>query len=420
MDHPHALAEKERQSAAHAAAKPVARRPAWRDALVARALKNAFATETRGALEVTLPSGLHVVLGHGAAMPARVAITSYRALWRLATRGSIGLAESYMRAEIDTPDLTGVLRFCVQNYSGIAAAGGGVIRPRLTDIFWHKRRNNSLKGSRRNIAAHYDLGNAFYGLWLDPGMTYSSAIYRSRVDTLEAAQDEKYRAVLVQLAIKRGDALLEIGCGWGGLAERALRRGATVTGLTLSAQQLAYARTRLSAAGYAERYDLRFEDYRNAGGTYDAIASVEMVEAVGEAHWPDYFAKLSACLKPGGTAVIQAITIDEMFFESYRRGADFIQRYIFPGGMLPTVTRMHEEAARAGLTFETVERFGSSYALTLDAWRQKFRMNWPHIKALGFDERFRRMWEYYLAYCEVGFENGDVDVGIYRMTKPKA
>ena len=393
-------------------------RASWRDAILARVLKRAFGEETHGRLDVVLPSGLRVSLGSDVTAPARVTLNSLKSIWRLATRGSIGLAESYMRAEIETPDLGDVLRFCLKNYSALESAGGGVMKPHLTDIIWHRRHGNSLRGSRRNIAAHYDLGNRFYELWLDPGMTYSSAIYRQSDDTLRAAQDEKYRVVLDQLNLKSGDTLLEIGCGWGGLAERAIERGAYVTGLTLSAEQLAYARKRLELDGLTEMGDLRFQDYRDCTGTFDAIASVEMIEAVGEQHWPQYFRAVSERLKPGGVAVIQAITIDERYFESYRRQADFIQRYIFPGGMLPTVTRMREEAEHAGLQFDTVERFGKSYATTLVAWRQHFRAHWPEISAQGFDERFRRMWEYYLTYCEVGFESGDVDVGIYRLVKP--
>lgn len=390
----------------------------WRDTMLARGLRTAFGTGTRGRMDIILPSGLHVMLGSDASPPARVVLHAYKTLWRLATRGSIGLAESYMRGEIDTPDLGAVLRFCLKNYATLEMAGGRMIRPRAGDIFWHRRRENSLKGSQRNIAAHYDLGNAFYDKWLDAGMTYSSAIYRSRDVSLEAAQDEKYRVVLDQLNLKTGDRLLEIGCGWGGLAERAIARGAHVTGLTLSAEQLAYAKARLRGAGVADKGDLRFEDYRQVSGTYNAIASVEMIEAVGEAHWPAYFKTLADRLKPGGVAALQAITIDERYFESYRQHTDFIQRYIFPGGMLPTATIMREQAARVGLEFEIVERFGQSYAWTLENWRHTFRARWPEISALGFDERFRRMWEYYLIYCEVGFENGDIDVGIYRLRKP--
>lgn len=394
------------------------RRRSWRDALLARGLKRTFGAGTLRRMDVVLPSGLSVMLGADATPPARVVLHSYKVLWRLATRGSIGLAESYMRGEIDTPDLRAVLRFCLANYGALEKAAGRIARPRLTDILWHRRRQNSLQGSRRNIAAHYDLGNAFYEKWLDAGMTYSSAIYRAREVSLAAAQDEKYDVVLSQLNIRPRDKLLEIGCGWGGLAERAIARGAHVTGITLSAEQLSYAKARLEKHEHRDRSDLRFQDYRNVGGTYDAIASVEMVEAVGEEHWPQYFQTIADRLKPGGAAAIQAITIDERYFEAYRRHTDFIQRYIFPGGMLPTVSIMRAQAERVGLSFETVERFGQSYAWTLEDWRHAFRSKWPDIAALGFDERFRRMWEYYLVYCEVGFENGDVDVGIYKLTKP--
>jgi cyclopropane-fatty-acyl-phospholipid synthase len=390
----------------------------WLDRTIARRLEKGLAGVAHGRLIVTLPSGLNVTIGDSVAAPARVIVRSYKALWRLAARGSIGLAESYMHSEIDTPDLGEVLRFCVRNYQNLERVGGGIIEPGKLDIVRHRRRANTRLGSKRNIAAHYDLGNDFYSLWLDGGMTYSSALYRSGVEALDAAQDEKYRVVLDQLNIAPGTKLLEIGCGWGGLAERAIARGAHVVGLTLSAQQLGYARDRLMRAGRHGDADLRFQDYRDVDGTFDAVASVEMIEAVGEAHWPAYFGKIASVLKPGGIAAIQAITIDERYFDAYRAHTDFIQRYIFPGGMLPTVTRMSEEATRAGMSFETVERFGLSYAATLAAWRQQFRARWPEIAALGYDERFRRMWEYYLTYCEVGFENGDIDVGIYRMTNP--
>jgi cyclopropane-fatty-acyl-phospholipid synthase len=395
-------------------------RTTWRDSVIARGLERTFAAGTLGCLDVTLPSGHHVRLGRDETAAARVIVNSHKVLWRLATRGSLGLAESYMRQEIDTPELGAVLNFCLENYKALEGSGSGVTKPGLSDLVWHKRRDNTRTGSRRNIAAHYDLGNDFYAQWLDDGMTYSSAKFSKPDVSLEAAQDEKYRVILDQLNINPGDRVLEIGFGWGGLAERAIARGAHVTGLTLSQQQLAFTQDRLRLAGKTEQTNLRFQDYRDTNGTFDSIVSVEMIEAVGEAHWPQYFGTLANCLKPGGVAVVQAITIDERYFESYRRQADFIQRYIFPGGMLPTVTRMDAEAKTAGLAFETVERFGSSYALTLDAWRGRFRTRWPEIKALGFDERFRRMWDYYLTYCELGFKNGDIDVGIYKMTKPLA
>jgi cyclopropane-fatty-acyl-phospholipid synthase len=295
----------------------------------------------------------------------------------------------------------------------MAAAGSG-----WADRLFHRSRSNTRRGSRRNIEAHYDLGNAFYRLWLDAGMTYSSGIYRSDTDTLETAQAEKYRSIIAALELESGHHLLEIGCGWGGLAEAAARAGAHVTGTTISAEQLTASRERMAAAGLAGRVSLHFEDYRDTRGTFDRIASVEMIEAVGANNWATYFRTLADRLRPGGVSVIQAITIRPDLYDSYRRNPDFIQRYIFPGGMLPTVPKMQEHCRAAGLAFETVETFGASYARTLREWRRRFEAAWPRIAAIGFDERFRRMWEYYLAYCTVGFECRTIDVGLYRLRKP--
>ena len=389
----------------------------WRERRIAVVLKRAFGSTAHGRLQVEFPTGASVTVGGGTGRAARLKLASFRPVWLLLTRGSLGLAESYMRAEIATPDLCAVLRFLNMNYDSVQSASGGVSKVRSSDIWWHRRRKNTRRGSRRNISAHYDLGNNFYGLWLDYGMTYSSGIFRVQDATLEAAQEEKYRVVLDALNLRTGMSMLEIGFGWGGLAERAARKGAKVTGLTLSKEQLNYARERLSAAGLADRGHLRLEDYRDCSGAFDCIASIEMIEAVGEAHWPRYFETLAGRLKPGGQAVIQSITIDERYFDAYRQQADFIQRYIFPGGMLPTVGRLRDEAARAGLKFETIVHFGSSYAETLRNWRSRFQDRWPEIERLGFDERFKRMWIYYLTYCEVGFDCGDVDVGIFRLTK---
>jgi cyclopropane-fatty-acyl-phospholipid synthase len=389
----------------------------WRERRIAGALTRAFGSTAHGRLQVEFPTGASVTVGGGTGRAARLKLESFKPVRRLLMRGSLGLAESYMRAEISTSDLGAVLRFLNMNYRSVQSASGGVSKVRLPDIWWHKRRQNTRRGSRRNIAAHYDLGNDFYKLWLDPGMTYSSGIFREPEAKLEAAQEEKYRVVLDALNLQAGQNLLEIGCGWGGFAQRAAEKGVHVTGLTLSKEQLSYARDRLATAGLASRADLRLEDYRDCSGEFDAIASIEMIEAVGEAHWPRYFETLAWRLKPGGQAVIQSITIDERYFDTYRHQADFIQRYIFPGGMLPTVKRLKDEAAPAGLEFEIIERFGASYAETLRNWRMRFEDRWPEIECLGFDERFRRMWIYYLTYCEVGFESGDVDVGIYRLTK---
>ena len=277
---------------------------------------------------------------------------------------------------------------------------------------------NSRRGSRRNIAAHYDLGNDFYEQWLDAGMTYSSGLFSSAGETLEEAQDAKLERVIDMLGLSGGETVLEIGCGWGGLAERLMdRRDCVVTGVTLSSEQLAFARRRLRNRAQSGRCDLRLQDYRDIHGEFDRIVSIEMLEAVGEAYWPTYFKKLRNSLRPGGSAVLQVITINDARFESYRRRPDFIQKYIFPGGMLPTTQIIEHEISKAGLQLVADEFFGESYARTLEEWRLRFQKAWPEIKALGFDDRFKRTWEYYLAYCKVGFETGALNVGLYKVTR---
>ncbi|MFZ0527507.1 MAG: cyclopropane-fatty-acyl-phospholipid synthase family protein [Xanthobacteraceae bacterium] len=280
----------------------------------------------------------------------------------------------------------------------------------------HALRANTRRGSRRNIAAHYDLGNDFFRPWLDADMNYSSALYRGD-ETLERAQQRKLDRIAELLALRGKEKVLEIGCGWGALAERLMRSfGTSVLGVTLSRQQLGYAKARLSAEIERGQAELRFLDYRDLEGRFDRIASIEMIEAVGERYWPAYFAKLRACLASGGIAVIQAITIAEERFEAYRKRPDFIQRHIFPGGMLPTRSIIEREAARAGLKLVFHESFGDSYAQTLREWRQRFLQAWPALEALGFNARFQRLWEYYLAYCEIGFRSRSVDVGFYKLT----
>jgi cyclopropane-fatty-acyl-phospholipid synthase len=393
------------------------RRLSVREALIVRALSRAFnAGSVHGRLRLTLPSGRTEVFGRGGD-EAHVILRSFHPLWRGLTRGALGVAECYFDGTIDSPHLGSALRFGLANTKAVGDIGGGVMRARSGDRRWHKRRANTRDGSKANIKAHYDLGNAFYQLWLDPSMTYSSALFSGPNDCLQAAQHAKNKLIVESLGVRAGHQVLEIGCGWGGFAEAAARAGAHVKGITLSREQLEFAQARLSAAGLEDRTEIAFVDYRDVRDSYDRIASIEMVEAVGEENWPTYFQTVHDRLKAGGVAVIQAITIDERHFDSYRREPDFIQRYIFPGGMLPTVSAMQQHATAAGLTFETVERFGSSYARTLAIWRAAFLQSWPQVAAQGFDDRFRRMWEYYLTYCEVGFESGDVDVGIYRLTR---
>ncbi len=366
-----------------------------------------------GGLTLTLPSGASHRIGYerpGATCDLQVC--NYRPVWSAMRRGAVGFAESYMAGDLDSSDITAVLRFYLQNRHALDQAAKPVFYKSLVDRVFHLMRSNTKSGARRNISEHYDLGNDFYSQWLDSTMSYSSAYYGAGANSLEAAQKAKYDLVFDGLDIGEGAHVLEIGCGWGGFAEVAAERGCKVTGITISQQQLDYATSRLK-----DRAELRFEDYRDTTGTYDAIASIEMIEAVGEAHWPDYFRVLRDRLKLGGCAAVQAITIDESFYEGYRTTTDFIQRYIFPGGMLPTRTILAQQAKLAGLKLEPLQTFGHDYARTLALWRDRFEASWAAISTLGFDDNFRRRWRYYLCYCEAGFSESAIDVGVYRFRR---
>lgn len=331
---------------------------------------------------------------------------------RLLTGGAIGFAEAYVDGICDSPDLATLIELAALNED---AAWGSRLRghllPRLVARMHHLARPNTRRGSRRNIADHYDLGNDFYRLWLDPTMTYSAAVFDHADEALVPAQQRKYRRLAEMAGIGPDDRVLEVGCGWGGFAEFAARDiGCHVTAVTISREQFAYAQRRIADAGLAGRVDLRLCDYRDLDGRYDRIVSIEMLEAVGERYWPVYFDRLNALLEPGGRAALQVITIDEAHWDGYRRDADFIQRYIFPGGMLPTVGRLALHADRAGLRWRESRAHGGDYARTLERWLEAFDTNWDAIAPLGFDERFRRLWRYYLAYCIAGFRVGRIDV----------
>ena len=385
-------------------------------ALLARVLGRIEA----GALTVILPGGTRARHAGPAPGPEAVLVLHrWRALRRLATGGDIGFAEAYLDQDWSSPDPVALLELAARNMARIPGAEGGALPVRLWHRLRHLARANTRAGSRRNIMAHYDLGNDFYAQWLDPGMSYSSGIYTDPaadpVSGLDAAQAEKQARVLALLDLRPGQHVLEIGCGWGGLAERIAAAGAHVTGLTLSPAQLDHATARLAQAGLDRRADLRLQDYRDTDGRFHRIVSIEMIEAVGEAYWPTYFETLRARLAPGGVAVLQAITIADDWFETYRRGTDFIQRAVFPGGMLPSPGAIATLAQRHGLAVRARESFGDSYAATLAAWRARFHAAWPAIAAMGFPPRFRRLWDYYLAYCEAGFRAGRVDVGLWRL-----
>jgi cyclopropane-fatty-acyl-phospholipid synthase len=373
-----------------------------------------------GHLIIETPSGARVE-GRGELEGPRATLNLHR--WRTMRRlmfgGDVGFAEAYLDGDWTTPDLATLIELAALNERALSEVTAGRWFTRLTHRLRHLLRANTKSGSRRNIEAHYDLGNDFYRLWLDPSMTYSSALYAEPRQSLEDAQDNKLARIMDLLALDGGERVLEIGCGWGRLAERlATERNTHVTGLTLSPSQLAGAKERIAKAGAADKADLRLQDYRDVTETFDRVVSIEMIEAVGEKYWPNYFGKIAAVLKPGGRAVLQVITIADERFEQYRRNADFIQRYIFPGGMLPSHGVMLKQIRQAGLAFTSLETFGESYARTLNEWNRRFQRAWPQIEGMGYSRRFKRTWEYYLAYCEGGFRSKAIDVGLYVMTKP--
>jgi cyclopropane-fatty-acyl-phospholipid synthase len=365
----------------------------------------------RGILDVILPDGRTVRLG--GAEPGPHAVMKPRDFGfagRLLRGGDIGIAEAYLRGEWDTPDLTQFLYlFCVNHdLTQSMLSDKPLVRYVQRARHWFNR--NTRRQARRNIYAHYDIGNAFYSAWLDPGMTYSSALFEDHTSDLTAAQNNKYRRLAEAIDLRPEQKLLEIGCGWGGFAEYAAKRGAKVVGLTISKEQRDFAQQRIHLAGLAEKVDIRLQDYRDERGHYDRIASIEMIEAVGEQFWPTYFSQLRDRLLPGGLAGIQAITIQDKLFQTYRREVDFIQRYVFPGGMLPSPQVLKSLGDTFGVPVIREHIFGQDYAKTLATWRNNFREAWPNLTPLGFDDRFRRLWEYYLSYCEAGFLSGNIDV----------
>jgi cyclopropane-fatty-acyl-phospholipid synthase len=373
-----------------------------------------------GTLRLRWPDGAETVTAGPAPGPAAIVhLRRWRAVGRALLGGPLGLAEAYLDGDWESPDLAAVVEFGAH----LQRAGSLRRRPalprRLADRWRHRRNANSPLRARANVAAHYDLGNAFYQHWLDETLTYSSAIFERTDQPLGDAQRNKYRRLLALLAPAPDARLLEIGCGWGQFACLAAKEaGVKVTAISLSREQLEFARRRVFVEGLGERVSVRLCDYRDIEGRFDRIASIEMIEAVGEEYWPVFFAKLAGSLAPGGRAALQAITIDEKLFPRYRRGADFIQKYVFPGGMLPPASALRREGERAGLAWLGADGFGVHYAHTLAAWRRRFHAAWDRIAALGFDERFKRLWTYYLAYCEGGFRAGNIDVRQVAFAKP--
>jgi len=371
-----------------------------------------------GSMHLTLPDGSQHKLGPGGSPEASMVINRWRAVRRLMTQGDMGFVEAYLDGDWDSPDPSKVVEIAVVNRPTAKTNELASFWHQLFNRIAHNWRSNTKRGAKRNISAHYDLGNDFYKQWLDPTMTYSSAVFTAHDQPLDQAQNEKYKRIAEMMRLKSNHKVLEVGFGWGGFAEYAVKEyGCSVTGLTLSKEQLHFAGERIQKAGLADKVDLRLQDYRDTDGQYDRIASIEMFEAVGEKNWPNYFNMVHDRLIHGGEAALQIITIDESHFSRYRRGADFIQRYIFPGGMLPSVSALQQEFVQARLHLADVYTFGESYAQTLLQWRQRFVEAWGNIESLGFDERFRRMWEMYLAYCEGGFRAKLIDVGQFKLVR---
>jgi cyclopropane-fatty-acyl-phospholipid synthase len=373
-----------------------------------------------GLIRIAGPDGTHYEQrGPHDGPVAALSIRHWRALRRLIFGGALGFAESYLDGEWDTPELASVLRYGAVNLDTEADSLPGSPWSRLMARLAHLAQPNTKTGAKRNIQRHYDLGNEFYRRWLDCTMTYSAAIFETPADELAKAQVNKFRRIAGLLDLKPDHQLLEIGCGWGGFARWAAKEiGCRITAITISPAQHDFALQGVQSEGLGERVTVRQQDYRDVTGRFDRIASIEMFEAVGERYWPVFFNQIFDRLKPGGVAALQIITIADEIFNSYRRKVDFIQRYVFPGGMLPSLAALRRQAKNAGLEWRADSGFGAHYALTLAQWRHRFEAVWPELRQLGFDERFRRMWNYYLAYCEVGFSLGRIDLKQVALARP--
>ncbi|WP_372574469.1 class I SAM-dependent methyltransferase [Ruegeria jejuensis] len=373
-----------------------------------------------GRLDIVLPDG-RVFRSEGK-LPGPVAqidVHDPDIFARLVREGDLGFSDAYLEGDWSTPDLRAFMDLVHLGNETVYDGFTGQFLARAYERlrFWLQR--NHREQAKKNISYHYDLGNDFYAAWLDDTMTYSSAIFETGQESLEKAQIAKYASLVDEMGAKPGDHILEIGCGWGGFAEYAAKeRGLRVTGLTLSQEQLKYASQRIEKAGLSDHVEFKLQDYRDERGSYDGIASIEMFEAVGEKYWPVYFNTVRDRLKPGAQATLQIITVADKRWEIYRNGVDFIQKYIFPGGMLPAPKILRQQVDMAGLNFVSSKEFGKSYDLTLRRWHETFNEKWEQIAAMGFDERFRRMWNYYLTSCGAAFDTGTCDVTQITLARP--
>ncbi|WP_299196302.1 cyclopropane-fatty-acyl-phospholipid synthase family protein [uncultured Tateyamaria sp.] len=373
-----------------------------------------------GRVDFILPDGRHFrAEGPNPGPVAEVHIHNDDLFARLIREGDLGFCDAYLDEWWSTPDLQSFMDWVHADNDNIydGFPGMGLVRRFEKFRFWLQR--NHREQARKNISYHYDLGNEFYGLWLDDTMTYSSALFETGQESHEAAQIAKYASMVDQMGAQPGDHILEIGCGWGGFAEYAAKeRGLKVTGLTISEEQFKYAQDRIEKAGLSDVVDFKLQDYRDERGTYDGIASIEMFEAVGEKYWPIYFETVKQRLKPGKNATLQIITVQDRRWKVYKRGVDFIQKYIFPGGMLPSPSVLRQQIIKAGLGVETSIEFGQSYNISLRRWHEAFNQRWDQIADMGFDDRFRRMWNFYLTSCAATFESANCDVTQITIKRP--
>jgi len=402
-------------SAAETQSSEVSAGTSWQERLLTGILKNI----EFGSIKITTPRNkILEFTGSKEGPNADIQLKSWRVLIRTIWGGHTYFFESFRRGEWETSDLYALLLFGELNETSVDKVMKSTIWRRLIEQVLHKLNQNSRKGSKRNIAAHYDLGNSFYQLWLDKSMTYSSALFEGQTTCLSEAQRQKYLRIANNIELKDGDKLLEIGCGWGGFAEIAAKEyGCQVTGLTLSKEQASSCKKRLKDSGIERKVDIRLEDYRDVKGLYDKIVSIEMLEAVGEKFWRRYFESIRDRLAPGGKAAIQTITIKDDCFESYKKNPDFIQQFIFPGGMLPTPSAIKHNVEAVGLKLTDTFYFGKSYIKTLHLWDQEFKKQWSRIEELGFDTDFKNTWTYYLNYCAAGFQSGRINVGQFFIQK---
>jgi len=363
-----------------------------------------------GSLTITFPNKTMLQLGEGSEK-ADLVISSWKGIWLLFTRGSLGFTEGYIKNYWSTSNLIFLMEFLTKNYSSISTIVDGKVLGRIFTKIRHRLNRNSISGSKKNIEAHYDLGNDFYSMWLDKTMTYSSGFYKGNNETIEEAQKAKYQLILDTLDLPIGSRILEIGCGWGGFLEHASKEGYLVKGITISPSQFKFAKDRIENLEAVP--DIELIDYRLLEGKFDAVVSIEMFEAVGSEYWNSYFQKIQNVLKPNAKAVIQTITMTKDYFEGYDKWPDFIQTYIFPGGELASDQLFVDEARKFDLENIKTTNFAKSYAKTLETWYENFQTAWSDIEEMGFDAKFKRTWDMYLAYCRGGFLNGQLEVSQY-------